>query len=223
VVRYPEDYKLNVRGVVATLRGESPRAGVPAIVVDCGKEGNEVNFREIHKILQQGVGEVVTVIGKPFEQLNEISDFVKAFKGYVVMIETSGAVKKGTHRKLLIPIVDKATVIINPRRNLLSEDNYGWIRCYRFMDLFFKFTWQGSEDETHKVINTFFDIAGMSMYDQISNRRVLLMAGEVKDDEECRRVWDFCLGCKMRYSPREFVRLFKQEGKGNGKKTSRVK
>jgi len=203
---------LKIAKIESTLRGESPKSGIPTVVLELDEAGKVTDLFELADILHQGVGEVITITGKPFRQLKDLCELITKIGNKNVIIETSGRMTDlDLDRTILIPLVDKTTLVIKPNKEHLNHDNYRWMRNYRFSNGYYKFEWQGSERDTQLHINTFFDITNIDMFKAAKYSRIIVMPSDVNgsfNKIECRDVWNYCLTNELRYSGREHRRLF---------------
>jgi len=205
---------LKISDMSVTLRGESPLSGVPALVCYLEESGKQYTASKFQKIVSQGVGEVITFVGKPFRQLKEVSNILSLLNDKFVIIETSGRINKSNNKRSdIVPIVDRAAIVIKPTLDNINNGCYDWMLKYSFNCLYYKFVWQGDEDKTKELINLFFKKTNRSLYHEIENRRIMVIPNNIHDIDECSDVWKYCLINELRYSGREFNRLFIKEDK----------
>jgi hypothetical protein len=201
---------IKVSKVESTLRGESPKSGIPTVVLDIDESGKPQKISELVGIISQGIGEVVTIIGKPFRQIRPLCKLIEAVGNKNVIIETSGRLPTiDLRREELIPLVDKTILVIKPNSEYLDEKNYSWMRNYRFSNSYYKFQWQGSDSDTQKHINSFFDITNINGFKMAKQSRILIVPSDINNTRQCRDIWTFCMINELRYSARESRRLFK--------------
>jgi len=212
--------------VVNTLRGESPMSGVQSVVINVDEFGKKLHMSSIIREVGNGIGDVVTIIGKPFRQIEALSELVKGLFDYRVIIESSGriGVPTSSKRKVMVPIVDSTTLVIKPNVEFLNDKYYGWMKEYGLSYLYIKFEWQGSEKKTNDIINKFFKITNIKQMNLIKSRSLIVMPSDSTDVDQCRKVWMYCLKYHTRYSGREYRRLYNsmsmiESGGGYGMRT----
>lgn len=201
---------IRVSKVESTLRGESPKSGIPTVVLDIDENGNPQKISDLVEVVSQGIGEVVTITGKPFRQIKALCEFINAVGKKNVIVETSGRLSSiEIKREELIPLVDKTTLVFKPNERYLDEDNYSWMRNFRFSNSYYKFEWQGNDKDTLAHINKFFVITNIDQLKAARQSRIIIISDDVDDKTKCRDIWTFCLINELRYSGRENRRLFK--------------
>jgi len=206
-----DDWEVKVSDVTYSLRGESPMSGVASMIINVDEKGKYYQISDLHNKAKQGMNELVTVIGKPFRQIRRLSNLVRGLADLNVIIETSGRmVDMSADRSVLIPIVNQSVLVISPDLSTMKDEDYEWMRGFRFNSVYFKFEWVKNERQTKWLIQSFLNLINRPPEDLIKQRRIIVMPSDVCNSKECRDVWAFCLTYRFRYSGREFNRLFER-------------
>lgn len=202
---------LKIKSIVHTLRGENPLHGIPSLVCDIIDTGKLYTDKKFIKLLDAGVGEVITLIGKPFRQLSAVSNFVSTYSDRNhIIIETSGRIGElDNDRQIIVPIINQSILVIKPDINNFHPIWYSWMSKYRFESIYYKFCWTGNDKELINFITQFFKVIDKNILSLIKSGQILIMPDNISNIQQCRDAWDFCRKYELCYSGREFVRLFK--------------
>jgi hypothetical protein len=201
---------IKIGKVESTLRGESPKSGIPTVVIEVIETGKPQKMDELIAVISQGNGEIVTITGKPFRQIKDLCKLISEVGNKNVIIETSGRLPSvDINRDELVPLVDKTTLVFKPHAEFLDDKNYGWMKDFRFSNSYYKFEWQGNDKDMMAHINKFFKITNINMLKASRQSRIIIVSKDIDDTASCREIWTFCMINEMRYSGRENRRLFK--------------
>ena len=204
--------KFKVKDVVTTIKGESPRAGYPVLQIELApRASRKISVGELLSIVKESVGEKILFTGKPFRQIPVLSQFFKEYDlDKEVIIETTGRVPEHCNRRsYLVPIVSRGFLVISPTLQGIKKGHYRWLNSYRIDNYVWKFKWLGSEQKTISFMKMFFRlVTKKSIYEEIEKNKVIVVPSDVNNIEECKKVWDFCIVYRLRYSGREYRRLW---------------